>query len=70
MVHNHTESEILENEFNKTFFSSDIYHQGGYTIYLLGDCSLNSELWFEMQWQTAVHIDLLWFFDELYLHNF
>ena len=31
MVHNHTESEILENEFNKNFFSSDIYHQGRFT---------------------------------------
>ncbi|XP_063688864.1 liprin-alpha-2-like [Bolinopsis microptera] len=30
MVHNHTESEILENEFNKNFFSGDIYHQGKY----------------------------------------
>ncbi|KAL5270765.1 hypothetical protein ACHWQZ_G001441 [Mnemiopsis leidyi] len=30
MVHNHTESEILDNEFNKNFFSSDIYNQGKY----------------------------------------
>ena len=36
MVHNHTESEILENEFNKNFFSGDIYHQGRLNFYCSG----------------------------------